>query len=233
VEGHHAYDRRLSAQQWIEFGAAMKKFHTTEFPEQITRGVRRETFSSCWRETVKTFVSRIEEETFDDPVAAQLAGFLKSKRIETLELIHRSERLGLLLQEQPLEFILCHADIHGWNLLIRDTGELYIVDWDTLILAPKERDLMFIGGAIGKSGYSPQEEENLFYQGYGRTDIDQTAMAHFRYERIVEDIAVECEQILAANDGGEDRRQALEYLASNFLPDGTINRAFRLDRSNP
>ena len=105
------------------------------------------------------------------------------------------------------------------------------MDWDTLILAPKERDLMFIGGAIGNSGYSPQEEENLFFQGYGRTDIDQTAMAYFRYERIVEDIAVECEQILSANDGGEDRRQALEYLESNYLPGGTIERAYRFDKT--
>jgi len=132
---------------------------------------------------------------------------------------------------QPPDFILCHADIHGWNLLIDNAGALYMVDWDTLIFAPRERDLMFIGGALGNSGYTPQEEETLFYQGYGQTNINQTAIAYYRYERIVEDIAVFCEQIFLSNEGGEDRKQALDYLQSNFLPDGTIARAYHSDKS--
>ena len=230
MEGHDGYEEKMSAQQWVEFGAAMKKFHTMEFPEEISRGVPHETFSPRWRDTVKSFLGRIKNETFNEPVAAQMAAFLKSNSRETLELVVRSERLAQTLQNQPLEFILCHADIHGWNLLINNTGELYIVDWDTLILAPKERDLMFIGGALGDSGYTPQQEEKLFYQGYGRSDIDQGAIAYYRYERILEDIGVYCKQIFLSDEGGDDRRQALEYLESNYLPGGTIERAYQLDK---
>jgi spectinomycin phosphotransferase len=46
-------------------------------------------------------------------------------------------------------------------------GFVYNVDWDHPNLAPKERDLMFIGGAQGFIGHAPQEEETLFYLGYG------------------------------------------------------------------
>jgi thiamine kinase-like enzyme len=42
---------------------------------------------------------------------------------------------------------LCHSDIHAANLLISN-GDFFIVDWDTLIMAPKERELMFIGAGI-------------------------------------------------------------------------------------
>jgi len=232
VEGHPAYERKLSAQQWTEFGAALKKFHTTVFPAEITRDVPHEKFSPLWRDTVTTFLGRIGKETFVEPVAIEMAALLKSKSRETLELVNRSEQLAQILQKQPLDFILCHADIHGWNLLISNAGALFIVDWDTLIFAPKERDLMFIGGALGKSGYTPQEEEDLFYQGYGKTDINQTAMAYYRYERIVEDIGVFCEQIFLSTEGGEDRKQAMEYLESNFLPGGTIERVYPLDKSD-
>jgi spectinomycin phosphotransferase len=231
VEGHHGYEGKMSTQQWIEFGAALKKFHATVFPKEITRGVPREKFSPRWRDTVKLFLKRIEQETFEEPVASEMAAFLKSKSRETLELVERSERMAQILQMQPPDFILCHADIHGWNLLIDNAGALYMVDWDTLIFAPRERDLMFIGGALGNSGYTPQEEETLFYQGYGQTNINQTAIAYYRYERIVEDIAVFCEQIFLSNEGGEDRKQALDYLQSNFLPDGTIARAYHSDKS--
>jgi len=231
VEGHHGYEGMLLPQQWIEFGAVLKQFHTTEFPTEITCDIPSEKFSPRWRETVRTFLKRIDEENFDEPVASEMAAFLKSKSQVTLELVDRSGQLARLLQARPLDFILCHADIHGWNLLIDNKGALYVVDWDTLVFAPKERDLMFIGGALGNSGYTPQEEENLFYQGYGKTDINHAAMAYYRYERIVEDIAVFCEQIFLSTEGGEDRKRALEYLESNFPPGGTIEKAYQLDKS--
>lgn len=231
VEGRHGYERKLSAQQWIEFGAALKRFHSAEIPAAITNGMQRENFSPRWRDTVKIFFDRIEKETFDEPVAVELAVFLKTQSNEAIKLIKRAGQLAQILQNQSPEFILCHADIHGWNLLIDVHDALYMVDWDTLLFAPKERDLMFIGGGLGDSGYTPQEEEAMFYQGYGSTNIDQTAIAYYRYERIIEDIAVYCEQLFLSDEGGEDRKQALEYLKSNFLPKGTIESAYQTDKT--
>ena len=229
IEGQNAFERHLSGPQWVEFGAALKRFHTADIPPAITSDIRREKFSPQWHDTVKRFLERIKDETFDEPVAVQMAAFLKTKSEETIKLVKRAERLAQMLQEQPPEYILCHADIHGWNLLIDNDGALYMVDWDTLIFAPKERDLMFIGGGPGDSGYTPQEEETLFYQGYGPTDIHKIAVAYYRYERIIEDIAIFCEQIFLSDEGGEDRKQALEYLKSNFLPNGAIAKAYQAD----
>lgn len=231
VEGHNGFERNLSDQQWVEFGAALKRFHTAEIPSAITSSIQREKFSPQWRDTVKMFLERIEEETFDEPVAVEMAAFLKIKGDETLELVKRAERFAQMLQEQPPEFILCHADIHAWNLLIDDNDAFYMVDWDTLIFAPKERDLMFVGGGLGGNGHTPREEEALFYQGYGQTQIDPIAMAYYRYERIIEDIAVYCGQIFLSDEGGEDRKQSLEYLKSNFLPNSTIEIACQSDKT--
>jgi spectinomycin phosphotransferase len=229
VEGRNGFERNLSDRQWVEFGTALKRFHSTEFPAVITRGIPREKFSPHWRDMVKTFLARIMEETFDDPVAADAAAFLKPQNAEMRALAERTEHLAGRLRKQPLEFILCHADIHAWNLLIADNGALYMVDWDTLIFAPKERDLMFVGGGLGGNGHSPQAEQALFFQGYGPTRIDPIALAYYRYERILEDIAVFCEQIFLADKGGEDRNQALEYLESNFLPNGVLEIARQSD----
>lgn len=222
VEGHNGFEKKLSNKQWREFGEALKRFHIAKLPLAITSNINKETFSPRWRNTVKMFLERIEKESFDEPVAIELADFLKTKKDETFELINRTERFAQMLLEQLPEFILCHADIHGWNLLIDGNGALYMVDWDTLIFAPKERDLMFIGGGLGDSGYTLKEEETMFYQGYGQTDINQIAIAYYRCERIIEDIAVYCEQIFSSDEGGEDRKESLENVKSNFLPNGTI-----------
>jgi spectinomycin phosphotransferase len=132
---------------------------------------------------------------------------------------------------RPLH-ILCHADIHGWNLIIDKEEALYIVDWDTLIFAPKERDLMFVGAGIWDSGRTAAEEESLFYRGYGQTKINQDAICYYRFERIIQDIAEYCEYIFLSDEGGEDRVQSLEYLQSIFLMNGAIERAYQADKTS-
>jgi spectinomycin phosphotransferase len=229
VDGRHGYAGKLSPEQWSEFGAALKQLHTARIPADLTRGIPREDFSSRWRTSVKAFLEGIRKEAYTEPIAAEMAAFLKARAGETLALVRRAEHCLQILQQRPSEFVLCHADIHGWNLLVNGRGALYIVDWDTLLFAPKERDLMFIGAGLADSGYTPQEEEVLFYRGYGRTEIDRVALAYYRSERVIEDIAVFCEQIFSSDAGGADREQALEYLKSNFLPGGTIEMADRTE----
>jgi len=227
IDGSNGIEVNLSDQQWIEFGKTMKKFHSAAIPSVITRGVPRETFSSKWRKTLRTFLHRIECEFIEDPVAADMAFFLKSKSKEILKLIGHAENLAQFLQKQPFEYILCHADIHGWNVLVDKAGLLYVVDWDTLVFAPRERDLMFIGASIGETGRSPLEEEKLFYRGYGSKNVNTHAIAYYRFERVIEDIGVYGEQIFFSSEHEEDRMQSFENLKSNFLPNGTIERAYQ------
>ncbi len=202
-------------------------------PPALSSRIQRETYSPRWREIVKASLARIETDTFDDPVAANMAAFLQAKRAEVFDLIARTERCARALQAHSPEFVLCHSDLHAGNVLIANGGAFYLVDWDAPILAPKERDLMYAGGGQFGDARTPDEEERLFYRGYGPTPLDPNALAYYRYERIVEDIAVEYEQIFSTAGGREDREQALRYMMSNFLPNGTIKIAYRADKTLP
>ncbi len=227
VDGNNGVDAKPSDDHWVQFGATIKKLHSLDIPSSITKDVPRETFSSKWRETVKAFLIRIESEVFEEPVAVKMALFLKSKISEILKLVERAEELAITIKKQPLDYVLCHADMHGWNLIIDKENALYIVDWDTLIFAPKERDLMFIGAGIWDSGRTSDEEESRFYKGYGQTEINQDVLAYYRFERIIQDIGDYCEYIFLSDEGGDDdRMQCFEYLQSNFRTNGTIERAY-------
>ncbi len=231
VEGRNANETKLSEDQWGQFGGAIKKLHSTDIPCAITKDVPRETFSSKWRETVKAFLVRIESEVFEEPVAVKMALFLKSKSADILKIIEQTEKLAITIQKQPLDYVLCHADMHGWNLIVDREGALYIVDWDTLTFAPKERDLMFVGAGIWDSGLIPIQEESLFYQGYTQTTINQDAIAYYRLERIIQDIGDYLEYIFLSDEGGEDRIQCFEHLKSNFLPGGTIEKVYQFHKA--
>jgi spectinomycin phosphotransferase len=230
VEGRNGVETKLSEEQWIQFGAAIKKLHNIHIPNALTRGTPREVFSSRWRETVKAFLMRIKHEVFEEPVAVKMAEFLKSKSSEILNLVERAEKLAITIQKQPFEYILCHADIHGWNLIVDKEEAPYIVDWDTLIFAPKERDLMFVGAGIWDSGRTAAEEESLFYKGYGQTKINQDAICYYRFERIIQDIGEYCEYIFLSDEGGDDRMQCFEHLQPVFLPNGAIERAYQSEK---
>jgi spectinomycin phosphotransferase len=229
IEGRNGYEVGLSDHHWSELGMALKRIHTAKVPPDLIQRIQREAYSPQWRELVTKLMEHAEEDAFDDLVAAKLKAFLKAKRNEILRLVARADRLAQALQTQSPECIVCHSDIHAGNILIDVKDVLYIVDWDTATLAPKERDLMFIGGGLMGARRTPQEEETLFYEGYGPTQIDPIALAYFRYERIIQDIAAFCEQIFSTT-GGQDRQQAYDYLISNFLPDGTIDIAYNSDK---
>jgi spectinomycin phosphotransferase len=230
VDGQASLDIKMSRQQWIELGRALKRFHTTFFPPNITSSIQKDDFSSLWRATVKMHVERVEKEIFRENLKVEAGAFLKSKKAETLKIAKRAEQLARRLQQELPEFILCHSDLHGYNLLIDNKGALYIVDWDGLLFAPKERDLMFIGGGHGNSGYTPQEEETMFYQGYGETSINQVAIAYYRYERIILDLVDDCDIIFLSEEGEETQAAALEDLKNKFLPDCYIEIAYQSDK---
>jgi len=232
IEGRNGYEVDLSDRQWIDFGAAIKRIHTMDVPPSITSRIRCETYSPLGREKVKKFLGQLDDSICDDdPVTIEAAAFLKPKCAQILDLVERAGRQARALQADPPEFVLCHSDLHAGNVQVDARGAFYIVDWDDPILAPKERDLMYPGGAQGFSGHSAEEEESLFYQGYGPAQVDARALAYYRYERIVQDLAIFCEQIFMTHEGGDDRQQALQYLKFNFLPHNTIEAAYRSDKT--
>jgi len=232
VQGRDGYQVELSDRNWIELGAALRQVHTLALPPALRRRIRRETYDPRWRHSLSTTLARLGHDPLPDAVAQRLADFLHPRHDQILDLVARAERLALDLVRRAPDPVLCHSDLHAGNILIAGDGALYIVDWDEPILAPKERDLMYAGGAQGFRGHTTQEEEKLFYQGYGLADINAAALAYYRYERIVTDLAIYCEQLLLSGEGGQDREQSLHYLMSNFSPGGTLEIAYKSDRTS-
>lgn len=227
VDGQDGYTVPMTNDQWVAIGAAVKKLHTATLPPSLLTRIPLETYPSWGRETVRTWTTRRIEPIHTDAPALEMAQYLESKRAVILDLVDWAERLAADLVSQPREFVVCHADLHAGNVLIDAADRLFIVDWDTPVRAPKERDLMVPGGAQGFGGRTAAEEEALFYQGYGPTAVDPAALAYYRCERIIQDIAVECEMVFRGDAGQADRAQEFEYLTWNFRPGGPLEAAYR------
>ena len=170
IQGRSGFEVELSPRQWRDFGAALKR---------IPQRCRLSYQAASTRNLHAPVPGRRAELPgagegggAGRALAVKVTELLKANERVILDLIQRAEKYARRLQAQSNEYVLCHADAHAGNILIDAQGALYVVDWDNPILAPKERDLMFIGGAQGFRGVTAAEEETLFYQGYGPAHID-------------------------------------------------------------
>ncbi len=228
ISGQDGYQERLSDQQWLRLGQTMKSIHTIRLPPDLGGKIPHETYNPSWRENAKRFQSMVEEMTYADPVAERLSAFMRSKKLEISHIVQRAEALAGLLSKKSTNLVLCHSDVHPGNFLITPGNELYLVDWDNPIFAPKERDLMFIGAGMSRD-LPGGREESIFYRVYGPVEVDLEILAYYRYERIVQDIAEFCAQLLSTSAGGEDRQQAYTYFTDIFMPGGVLEAAIRTD----
>lgn len=230
--GRDGYEAALSDAQWIAFGRSLRAVHATALPPALSRCVPREDYSPRWRDIVVEFDRQAGTHSYDDPIAARLAAFWITKRDEIRSLVARAGQLAQALRQRAGVFVLCHADLHPGNILVGAHDTLAIVDWDNPIFAPKEHDLMCLGGGVGQT-WSDAREEALFYQGYGPAELDPLALAYYRYERIIADLAAYGAQLFGVEGSVEDREVGLRMVMGNFLPNEVIAVAHQTYRRIP
>jgi spectinomycin phosphotransferase len=228
IDGQDGFSRNLTDDQCYVLGKVMRKIHEIKVPLSIQSKIRQQSYSPKWRQVVRSFYALIESEPSGDNIAVNLLIFMKKNRVTIHRLVDRAEQLAKKVQDQSSEFVLCHSDLHGGNILIDENGALYIVDWDDPIMSPKERDLMFIGGGVANFWNKPHERD-LFYKGYGKTNVNATLLAYYRHERILEDIAIYGQQLLLTTEDGQDRIEWYNQFISQFDPQGVVEIAFKTD----
>lgn len=230
VEGQDGFSRHLTDKQWFKLGKTLRQVHEIDVPQSIKNRVRSEAYSSKWREAVQSLYIHFEAEPIRDEMALNLLNFIKENMLAIRRLVDRGEQLAQKIRYQSPKFVLCHSDIHGGNVLIDGNDIIYIVDWDDPIMAPKERDLMFIGGGVANV-WNKFHEEEFFYKGYGKVEINTTILAYYRHERILEDIALYAQALLLTTAGGENRSVMYRQFIDMFKPEGVVDIAFKTDKS--
>lgn len=200
IDAQNGFCQSLTDDQWITLGKVMRQIHDLALPELLKKSIRKEHFESASRHALQALTLPNERAIID-------------------QLIQRADYLRQKVKDEPFEPVLCHSDIHAGNVLIDKEGKIYIIDWDEPIMAPKERDLMFIGAGVANVWNRP-EEEKLFYTGYGPTNINPLLIAYYRHERILQDI-IELETIPS--------EEHQKHYTDLFAPNGVVEIALKTD----
>jgi spectinomycin phosphotransferase len=218
IDARTATATGLSRQQWHALGATLNQIHTYQLPDHLRQIMPQETFVPSRRQVLTNLQATLANSQPSDPLQRELAAFWWAREDELRALIERADTLGSQLRQSRLPRVVCHADLHTWNVLVDTERQMWIVDWDETILAPKERDLMFSIGGIARGLVKPAETSR-FLQGYGDAKIDQRALAYYRYAWTLQEMAAYAEEVFFLLELGEQvRSDALRSFIDVFEP---------------
>ena len=225
IYGTSAWDITLSNEQWQTWGKIMRGIHDTPISESLSAIVPSETFISKWNSTINQVNQLVQTQTFDDPIRQQTVEYWKDQQAIIDQCYERLLEIGEQLQSQSLQFVICHADIHQANIMLDEQDEIHIVDWDEVIIAPKERDLMF----FVEDGHSSHIVD-AFLKGYGKTEISQLAITYYKYDWVVQEFGDYGERIFLSNNLSDTEKQfAFDEFKRLFSVGDVVEAAFASD----
>lgn len=231
VEARPAVEVGLTDDQWQAYGALVGRLHRTRLPIQIERALPHETFASpslAGVERVDVAIDRLTARLPEpDGTRGELIELWRARRATIGAIAARTRALSARLETRleavgPGRFAPCHGDIHTHNVLVDSVGDLRIVDWDELVLAPRERDLMFVVGSPIGLPRGPRELAR-FFDGYGPVEIDPDRLAYYHADWATQDLVGYAEETLAETASPESRASAFAILQGIFEPGGEVD----------
>ena len=179
IDGPRAARTGLTDEQWSEYGMLLRRVHDAEPPHRLRDALPKHSHIDARTPALAAEV-RTRLETPEGEVEEELAAVWK-------QYDHIIE--DLLTNRPPAPAgprVVCHGDPHLGNVLIRDG--LHLIDWDDVIFAPREQDLMFMLGGMADVGPTTTDQMDAFLAGYGPHTVDQEAVHYYRHVRAFEDV---------------------------------------------
>jgi spectinomycin phosphotransferase len=171
ISGTTAEQHNLSEKQLERLGELLASIHQSK--AMIGEYSVRERFEIPFRDRLVAIfndMSKISSNSTN--YKARLKFFLEPHRQKFMKELETLGELQRKVRRKNLEFVNCHGEPSPGNVLASNSGEVYLLDWDDPIFAPKEKDLLFFKDSIEPvmKGYS------LFSKDI---NLDQDVMAFY------------------------------------------------------
>lgn len=174
----------ITPAHWAEAGRIFKQIHGFALPADSFEVLREESFDpSVYAKGIDALQRRMTEPGKASTPHHALEVAWAEHRGTVDALLSALQKLEHELRRRALPHVICHADLHPGNLLRSPDAKVFVVDWDDVMLAPRERDFIFTGEpSSGGDAGSP------FFEGYGEVELDWEAVTYYRCERCVQDL---------------------------------------------
>jgi spectinomycin phosphotransferase len=207
----------MTPTHWEAVGSTLDQIHRVNPPSsEDCPSLRTETFDPTG---YRLSIGDIESQHIHSPGSGRYEQELRSVWIAYESTIHTAmsamEALADLLRERSGPFVICHADLHPGNIIRSQDGQVFLIDWDEVMLAPRERDFLFVGVVPERASGLLEPTVSPFILGYGLIQIDWVALTYYLWERVVQDVIAYGEEVFRRDDLGEaDKADAVKITRS-------------------
>jgi spectinomycin phosphotransferase len=218
----------LNPAQWRVFGALLARVHDTELPAQLRAEIPTEGYVPVAVGPARRLQRDMDQGHIDttDDLARSLIQEWRAATERIAALTDAVECLAIELRQRCMPRVLCHGDAHIANVLIDDDNELWLLDWDEVVIAPRERDLMFMVDGVLADALVTAEQQSWFFDGYGAYDVDNMLLAYYRSDCALQDLTEFATRVLERDRWPDDRREeALRFFRSLLWPTGIVELA--------
>jgi hypothetical protein len=155
------------------------------------------------RDKLETALQQLNQTWSGGPLSEPARQTLARHASEVAELLALLDDLHADVERRSTNWVITHGEPHAGNVMRR--GESYVlVDWDTVALAPRERDLWML---VEK----PAEEATIYTDATGQ-QLDEVAVRFFRLTWALADIAAFTDLLRSPHDQSEDTEKAYKAL---------------------
>lgn len=174
VEGQAADDIGLDEKRERRLGALLATIHGCKLQQHERPPM--EDFSGQIPQGLARILHEVDYPMgFYTPLQSTMLRMLRDARSQIELLVQEFQQMREELcrdESLPEQYVMCHGDPSPGNVIITESDNIFLIDWDTAMYAPRERDLMHImdypdalaSYRSASNDYEPDERLLAFYR---------------------------------------------------------------------
>lgn len=202
IKGNTWAEKQLSKEKFEKLGKILAQIHLSK--NKIGAYPVKEDFTNPFTNNFKNIYSAMKK--FDNPSIYQkeLIEIYKKYEDKFIREFEELEATGNKLKKSNNEFVNCHGEPSPGNVMVSESGEIYLVDWDSPLFAPKEKDLLFF------------DKFSWVFEGYGEiskdAEINTDARKYYTHLWNLGEIVDWARRVLFKENSDEENKHNLDKL---------------------
>ena len=178
---------------------------------QVKKEVKKYNYDLPFLVALKESLNKISDLDCVNETEKNLKQIIVDNKDEFVEVIKRMQALSDKMKNKQVKLFITHGDAPS-NIIKDKNGEVYLIDWDDLLLAPAERDTWF---------HVNTNQETEFLKTYKMLnpdyEIDFEACAFYLHRRYLDDLEGFISRILDVNSSEQQKKTSLRGLENDCL----------------
>lgn len=140
---------------------ALAALHTIQLPKDLQERSPQDSLTAPFDASLLADLASLQAITSQDALYLQrLREVVWPRREQIRAFLAHSQEYARKAHQTPVSSVACHGDAWGGNMIMSPSGQLTLLDWESAVMAPPERD------AFKYIGYTDGPDFTAFDIGY-------------------------------------------------------------------